>query len=127
MRKHLRWIRACSIVILLLHMLMLCSCSVSFPSKKPTQGVWYCAELQISIDFGLLAAENTPYCAVLHNGEGEDIPILCLIDYGRTMCLTSLDQKTEYYIARFAYKDNVLETERISDGKMFYFYQVHQA
>ena len=45
-----------SLLLLTFMVSILCGCSI--PGRKPTEGLWYCADLGISIDFSLLAQEN---------------------------------------------------------------------
>ena len=50
-----------SLLLLTFMVSILCGCSI--PGRKPTEGLWYCADWGISIDFSLLAQENIPNCA----------------------------------------------------------------
>lgn len=65
--------------ILLLIMIFALSCSIS--AERPDDGIWYCEELAISIDFSLV--QDDPYhCAALHNQDGTSLTLACLFDYG---------------------------------------------
>ena len=113
------------IAILSLVLLMLvCLCACSIPHKKPTEGVWHCPELKISIDFGIYHSEETNQCAEYHNDDGSTTGILARFDYGNGVNLVSVDQGTDYLIGKFAYRNDVFVITRNSDKEKFVFEKV---
>ena len=97
------------IVLILLFLsttLAMSACSVSFPVKSPNDGIFYCEELKIGIDFSLLQVtiENTR----LYFNDGSYMLCRTMRDYGNGIGIYSLDQHTEYFGGNFKYKNDVL-------------------
>lgn len=108
-----------SLLLITFMVSMLSACSI--PGKTPTEGLWYCNELGISIDFSLLAEENTPECAKLYIGEGAAVDTLCYFDYGTGISLMSLDQTTDYFNGSFEYKNGKFTVTSHADKKQHIF------
>lgn len=108
-----------SLLLITFMVSMLSACSI--PGETPAEGLWYCNELGISIDFSLLAEENTPECAKLYIGEGAAVDILCYFDYGTGISLMSLDQETDYFNGSFEYKNGNFTVTSHVDKKQYVF------
>lgn len=88
----------CAIIILLAN-----SCSI--PAKKPEQGIWYCEELKISIDFSLANTNNI--CAKLYNDDGTYDTMGCHFDYGRGIYFFQMldGNEVDYLNGSFKWKE----------------------
>lgn len=105
---------------------MLCGCSI--PGRKPTEGLWYCADLEISIDFSLLAQKNIPNCAKLYSGEGSAVDILCYFDYGTGISLKSPDVEADYFfVGNFTYKNGTFVVTSNEDNKQYTFVRISES
>lgn len=95
--KKVRWF-----VILIVSLVLFASCSVSFPQPKPKDGIWYCEELRISIDFSI--AQETDLCAKLHKNDGTVETIHCCFDFGSGIYIfeeTTDGENIDYLHANF--------------------------
>ena len=120
MCKSFRWL-----CCFLLCIACMSACSVSFPCEKPTEGIWYCEDLEISIDFGAYS-EGVPDCAARYSDNGSQEKILCYFDYGSGITLTTKDQQTHYLVGTFSYqKGNVVVTS-YTDGTAYEFVRIDQ-
>ena len=108
-------------------LIVLCFCACAIPAKKPTEGIWYCEELKISIDFGLHHSAQTNQCAEYHNDDGTTTGILTRIDYGNGIGIVSADQRTSYLIGKFVYRKDTFTVTRNSDGKEFVFRRIENS
>ena len=88
-----------NVICVLLCIILVSSCS--FPAKKPEEGIWYCEELRLSIDFSKIYSPDN--CAVVYNENGEPKQYVCHIDYGNGIFIT--DNDNEYYL-RGSFKYN---------------------
>ena len=95
-------------VFLLFLCTMLSACTFVFEHPSPKEGIWYCEELMIEIDFSCLI-EHDVNCAKKYNEDGTYQEILCFRHYGPGITICSQDQQ-EYYIANgtCSYKKGVL-------------------
>ena len=108
--------------VVMLTLLCLCVCSV--PAEKPTDGIWYCEELKISIDFGVYQSQKTQQCAELHNDDGSTTGILCRSDYGNGISIVSVDQKTSYLTGKFSYRNDAFTITENSSKKEYVFVKI---
>lgn len=114
----------CYCILILVMIASLCACSVSFPGKTPTEGVWYCEELRIEIDFSVHYEQNIPNCAKLYHEDGSYTNILCHFDYGRGIFLMSEDQQIRYFSGSFRYRDDRFLVTSYSDEKVYTFLRI---
>lgn len=112
-----------SLLLLTFMVSILCGCSI--PGRKPTEGLWYCADLGISIDFSLLTQELIPNCAKLYSGEGADVDILCYIDYGTGISFKFPDPEADYFfVGNFTYRNGIFTVTSNEDNKQYTFVRV---
>ena len=111
--------------------ILLCSCSFYIPRPNPQEGVWYCEELMIEIDFSLQneylnenEGVNPPYFARKYNADGTYQDIQCLFDYGSNIDLRSVDNEEVYLIARFSYRNGVFSVTTIKDNHTYIFERI---
>lgn len=110
------------ILVLLSLSIILCACSTA---KYPTEGIWYCEELKVSINFGKMESEATPNCAKLYSDDGTYTDILCYMDYGTGLHLTKKDDESQHlFCANYTFNGNVLMATRKSDGHVFTFIKI---
>ena len=120
--------RVIAISILLFHSIGLLACS--FPSPKPKEGVWYCEELMIEIDFSVLnenESVNPPYFAKKYNVDGTHEDVLCLFDYGCIVEIRPLDWKDygqEYLLGEFKYQRNAFSVTSNEDEHVYVFERI---
>ncbi len=106
----------CVLVFLLIFAFCLGGCS---KWRAPKDGVWHCADLGISINFSYIYENRSPSGAKLYeNGEYTDI--LCLLDYGTGIFLTSKDQQTTYLSGVYYFKNDTLTVTNY-DGTIYTF------
>ena len=84
----------------------LCSCSI--PQPKPEEGIWYCEELRLEIDFFVYNQQQTADCAKLHNPDGTTRNMGCHFLYGGGVNIGyrvgSLDPDYTYLAGDYRYK-----------------------
>ena len=85
--------KRCGIIVLIAWVLFLCSCSIPF--KVPEEGIYYCEELRMTIDFDIMQYDSV--CVEFVDENGDVIPAHCLIDYGKGVWICSVDQQITYY------------------------------
>ena len=73
--------KICSILLLCLIAVSIASCSRL--EKIPEEGIWYCDELKISIDFSKI--DRPTECAKLYNEDGTYQMLECKIDFVSVM------------------------------------------
>ena len=80
----------------------LTSCAIAMPAPKPKEGVWFCDELNVSIDFSIQDAR----CGKLHADDGSYQQMLVHFDYwnGVTLAKGDYGDETEFLIGCFKYK-----------------------
>ena len=117
-------------VMILLLLLTVGLCACSFPQPKPEEGVWYCEELMVELDFGMLneglrnEAVNPPYYAKKYNADGSYQEIRCHFDYGNGIYLISTDWKEDYLNGRFKYQKGVFKVKSIQTGHTYIFERI---
>lgn len=110
------------IMVLLSLGITMCACSTA---KYPTEGIWNCEELKVSIDFGKMESEATPNCAKLYHDDGAYTDILCYMDYGTGLHLTKKDDESQHFFcANYTVNGNVLIATRKLDKRIFTFVKV---
>ena len=92
------------VVFILLIAISVSLCSCSIPQPKPKDGIWYCEELRLEIDFFVFNQQHTAYCAKMRNPDGTTQDVLCLFDFGSLILISSLDHREDYLIGHFQYK-----------------------
>lgn len=116
---------AVTFILLLFWVLGLSACS--FPQPKPQEGVWYCEELMIEIDFSVLnenKSVNPPYFAKKYNADGTYLEIRCLFDYGSGIRLCSTDWEEDYLYAEFSYRNDVFTVTTREDKHSYIFERI---
>lgn len=88
------------VISLMFIITMLSACSV--PAAKPEEGIWYCDELMLEIDFNQVCDDGRP--AKKYNSDGTYQNAVCMFDYGSNIQVRTLDWKENYVIGRFKYK-----------------------
>lgn len=111
-----------SVVILAMLLLCINLSACSFPRAKPQEGIWYCEELMIQIDFNY--AENTELYAKIFNPDGTSQDILCLFDYGSVIRLSSEDWQKDYLIGNFRYKNDLFYVTTIDKTHTYVFERI---
>lgn len=97
------------IVFVLLIAISVGLCACSFPQPKPEEGIWYCEELMIEIDFSVFSENegvNPPYFAKKYSADGTYQDVECLFDYGDNILIYSLDYSEEYLNGEFVYRQD---------------------
>lgn len=79
----------------------------SFPAAKPSEGLWYCEELQIEIDFNHVM-ENQ-WSAKKYDSSGKYKTVRCLFDYGTLIRIDAANEpEAECYLeGNFLYKNDI--------------------
>ena len=97
------------IVFILLIAMSVSLCSCSIPQPKPEEGIWYCEELQLEIDFYVYNQFNTAECGKLRNPDGTTQNVACLFDYGSGITVSyrvdSVAPEDTYFVGKFKYKE----------------------
>lgn len=100
------------------------------PMPKPQEGVFYCKELNISIDFSMVR-QGEARSATLYSNDGLCEVLSCYFDYGNGMDLYS-DEKQEWILfATYKYQkfesEDLLLVTRNDDGAQFEFVRVDES
>ena len=111
-------------LILLVVFLCLGLCSCSFPQPKPEEGVWYCDELMIEIDFFVYNQQQTQHCAKKYNQDGTYQDVLCCFDYGSVINICSVNQEENYLIAEFLYRNGTFSVTTMEDNRTYIFERI---
>lgn len=106
---------------------LLCLCACHIPTEKPADGIWYCEELKISIDFGVYQSQGTQQCAELHNDDGSTTGILFRSHYGSGIDLVSVDQKISYLTGNFSYRNDTVTVTDNSSNKKYVFVKIAES
>lgn len=91
------------ITIYIALILSISGCSVYIPRAMPEEGIWYCEELKMSIDFSLIA-KSEPDCVKQYADDGTYTILRCYVDYDDSMYICTPNQETWYYYGEFKYK-----------------------
>lgn len=110
--------------IFILTMFLLCAnlFACSIPSPRPQEGIWYCEELMIEIDFN--CAADTDKCAKIYDSDGNSQDILCRFDYGSLISICSEDQQTDILIGNFRYKNDLFSVTTIDKSHTYVFERI---
>lgn len=120
-------IRAAVLVFVLLLSMSLSACQFYIPKPKPKEGIWYCEELMIEIDFGVYHEAKTQHCAKKYNPDGTYQDVLLRIDYGSGLDICSEDGQ-EYYLAGiFHYKKGIFYVVTHQDKVTYTFKRIDTA
>ena len=99
------------------------SCSIF--AAIPTEGVYYCEELRMAIDFSWNEKMNNE-CVKMYEEDGSYTVCLTHIDYGSGIEICSLDQKTTYLIGTRKYKDDVFSITTFDDETTYVFVKLDE-
>lgn len=120
-------VKKCAGVVMLILLLIstafaMSACSVSFTSKSPSDGIFYCNELKMAIDFSLMKKtnENTRR----YSNDGSYILCSTLRDYGSGIWICSLDQETWYFGGNFKYENDIFYVTERETGIEYAFVRV---
>ena len=75
----------------------------SMPFSKPEEGIWYCEELMIEIDFTNLNTHNSPNCGKKYNPDGTYENVLVYFSHWRGIYVKSENQQEYYLNADYLY------------------------
>lgn len=112
-------------ILCLLLGIELSACSI--PQAKPKEGIWYCEELMIEIDFSVYSkgeGVNPPYFAKRYSADGTCQDVLCHIDYGSGIWICSLDYKEDYLGGNFSYRNGVFSVTTREDKYTYVFERI---
>lgn len=84
-----------SVLLFVYIMVVLCSCNDNL--EYPTNGLWYCEELNMEIDFYIFDDFNK-YCIKQYKEDGSYDIYRCGIDYGNTLRVSSIDDPSTPYL-----------------------------
>ena len=111
--------KAFPLLVVLVIVMGSAACSILQP--KPEEGIWYCEELMIEIDFGFLNAKADPNCAKKYNPDGTYQNLLCYIDYGGSIWICSEDGTEDFLLGDFRYQAGVFAVTTREDSKTYVF------
>lgn len=112
------------VFICIVLILSICGCSVSLPADKPKEGIWYCEELKMSIDFSMIA-KFEPDCIKQYADDGTYTVLRCYTDQTDDMYICTPDQKTWHYYGEFKYKDDIFIYSTF-EGDTYYFVRLEE-
>ena len=122
------------IVFILLISICVGLCACSFPQPKPKDGIWYCEELRLEIDFFVYNQQQTADCAKLHNPDGTTRNMGCHFLYGGGVNIGyrvgSLDPDYTYLAGDYRYKKETWFREEsftitaYEDGRTYIFERI---
>lgn len=107
----------CGLVMIFCLILTLGACSIQ--SKYPEEGLWYCEELSMEIDFSLLKTD--PKCVKWYAEDGSYTLCKCYIDFGDGIFIKSLDEETMYIRGSFRLRKDKFTV--ITDDTSRYIFQ----
>ncbi len=98
----------------------LCSCTRHAERDIPTEGIWYCPELSIVIDFAAVQRMETDSCAVRVTETDRREPVLVSIDYGHRMYIRPTNpEQSDYACGAFELVNDVF---RLHDEDKVYLF-----
>lgn len=92
------------------------------PGNIPENGIFFCEDLNISIDFSIIDAN--PECGKVYAADGSYTTCRCMIDYGFGISICSSDQNIDYLIGKYQYKDDLFYVTAYDDGTVYVFERV---
>ncbi len=116
--------KACIILIIVAFAIGLAACTFPIDRPRPQEGVWYCEELMIKIDFGYLSANLASDCAQKYNLDGTWQNVLCYIDYGNGIWICSEDRTEDYLLGNFKYQNGIFVVTTREDKKIYVFERI---
>ena len=99
----------------------LSACTI--PQPMPEEGVWYCEELMIELDFSVHSQNGTPYFAKMYNPDGSYQDIMCHY-LGSNISFYSMDWEENYLNGYFLYRNGVFSITTIEDEQTYVFKRV---
>lgn len=108
------------IISLMFVITMLSACSLPF--SKPNEGIWYCEELRLEIDFNQVSGDGYP--TKKYNPDGSYINAVCLIAYGDWLVVETLETHECCMAGDFKYRNGIFSVttfeNRWGDDDMTY-------
>ena len=74
-------------------------------ADQPKEGVWYCEELSISIDFSEYNEERKPDIAKFYFDDGSYIDIECYFDYGQGISFYHPEEERYLLTGEYKYEE----------------------
>ena len=112
-------------IILLVFVLVmgigLSACTI--PQPMPEEGVWFCEELMIELNFFVHSETDGPYFAKMYNPDGSYQDIMCHY-LGSNISFHSMDWEEEYLIGYFLYRNGVFSITTIEGDHTYVFERV---
>jgi hypothetical protein len=105
------------LLLIVFAVLGMSACSVR--PAIPQDGVFYCNELGISIDFSIMKSD--PKCGKVYAPDGTYTTCRCMIDYGSGIWICSPDQETDYLFGKFLYINDLFYVISDEDGTRYVF------
>lgn len=110
------------IFIMVFFLLCINLSACSFPSPKPEEGIWYCKELMIEIDFSITEPEN---CAKIYDQDGNCHNILCYFDYGSLIDVHYEDNpENPILVGNFSYKNGLFTITTTDKARTYVFERI---
>lgn len=110
------------VAILLVISIALSACSI--PHPIPEEGIWYCEDLGIEIDFSYLNEKMSQNCAKKYNSDGTYQSALCRIDYGCGINIGYDDWQEYYLVGRFSYRNGTFFVTSYEDNVTYEFVRI---
>ena len=99
--------------------LALCACSI--PQPKPKEGIWYCDELKLEINFSLYS-ERSQYFVKRYHSDGTYEDVESFFDFGNRITIGTAYDPENRLIFKFLYRNGVFSVTTI-DGKHTYIFE----
>lgn len=112
-------------LFLVILLLVMCITACYIPVPQPDDGVWYCEDLRISIDFSL--SSEATLISRMYNLDGTSKPIVCHFGYDNSLIFLVNEEDTAgspYFSGTFVYEDNEFRVTDRSDGKVYIFNRI---
>lgn len=93
-------------------------------NEMPKDGVWYCKELKISVDFGHYIPESSTQAAKYHNDDGSTTAILYYLDENGETEFFDRNNETQYVLGRFHFGDDSVTLVAHSDKTEYIFTRI---
>lgn len=113
--------RIFSFVFVLVMGIGLSACTISQP--MPKEGVWYCDELMIELDFSDHSKNGDPYFAKLYKPDGSNQDIMCHY-LGSSISIDSMDWEKNYLAGYFSFRNGVFSITTVEDEQTYVFERV---
>lgn len=106
--------------LLLLIVIFVC-CSCSIPRSYPKSGLYYCDQLEMTIDFSKSANEHGVK-VILDNGQAAYYA--CQIDYGGSVFIRNIGTEELYLKGKFIFVNKIFHIK--TDDETYKFVQIHE-